>query len=321
MSLVKYFWLLILCIVVIIYTFYLNMPPKLLMLKIFQTLFLFRLTFSISFDFISVFYTMDEELKTKIKKAESLRERRGFLQSLFGGPDYLESAALFTEVAKFSTSVEDKIKYYEEAANTYLLEKNEYGIWKAAECFGELNKLAKNKEKSKAFFLSRIDCLMKIGKYMIAGQALTTEGEKNNNLETSLELFTKASEAFKLDGSSPFHLKKALEHTLLLQLKAMKIKEAIDTMKYMDESYKNMKHFKLCIQMLLFLQMKENSGTVFDAEDVLESDESKVIMGLFNSEEPGVILEEFQNENVLSETVEMVFEICKKSLKPELDIC
>lgn len=248
-------------------------------------------------------------MESKVKKAERLRRKQGFLLNLFIKPDYLESAELFVKIAKESDS-ENKIKYYKEAAETYLLCASEYGTWKAAECYKNLNKL----DKQSMYFNKYIDCLIKIEKYMLAGQALSDRAEEEDG-EIVIDLLKKAVEVFEMDGNCPYHIKKIMEKLLLTYLKKSLMKDAWEIFKYLDSKY-NPKFYKLCISILAILLNKEGYSEDLNAE------ENEILMTLINnSDNVEECINKFSKNNVISEQVKLIFDMCLNSTKPENDIC
>lgn len=256
---------------------------------------------------------MESELKSKIKKAEKLRESYHFPFNLFNSPDYISSGDLFCEVARECNSVNEQIKYFEEAANTFLLNKDDYGIYKASEPYKSLFNILKDVDFNKAveYGIKHSDCLYKIGKYMMAGQAYVTLADivKNKDEEKAMMICNKAKESYNKDGNCPFHLKKAVEECLLLELKNENLQNAIESFEILDKKY-NMKYSRLSKHILCFLDQETDHSKMF-AEEELGSQESQILMKLLNQSEDKAAsyLKEYLNDNALPEHTTLVFKM------------
>lgn len=263
---------------------------------------------------------MDKELKDKIKKAENLRKSHGFLASIFSKPDYITSGDLFCEVARGCENIEEKRKYYKEAAETYLMKKEEYNIYKASEVYKALftDLSSTNWNEAIDFYALHAECLMRIHKFMMAGDSFMkiAESLKQKHAGQAIEFFKKARECFKKETNCRYHFKKAVEEMLSLNLQTGNIQASIEDFEILGTKF-NVKHAKLCKQILCFLDEK------FDLDDALEQEESQLIMALSNKEgeERTLVLERFANDNYLTDDIEKVFKLAIEKLKPEHDIC
>lgn len=90
---------------------------------------------------------MDEENKSrKLKEAERLRTKRVFPLNLFSSPDYDVSAEIFVELGNVEESVDKKIRYYEEAANTYLMGDSEYSRYQAFQIYEKIGQMCEESD-------------------------------------------------------------------------------------------------------------------------------------------------------------------------------
>lgn len=258
----------------------------------------------------------DQEFNSKIKKAESLRKKPGLLASLFWGPDYISSGDIFSELAFASESIEDKEKYYNEAANTYLIKKSEYTHFRAGEIYKKLADTFEkhNVDKSLVYLLKYAENLEKAERYLIAGEVymkIAGKYEDINNDEC-VKYYNRAYETYKMDSGCPYHVKEALQKCLIAQLKKKDISGAIGSLGAL-----NIKFSRLCRSILSLLLGKV-------ADDDLESvKESELIMKLVNKTGKDCIdaLDDFSNEYFLPDYARMIFDMAIERYSPENDIC
>lgn len=259
---------------------------------------------------------MNEETLKKIKKAESLRKNVKFPLSLFKEPDYLESGELFSEVAMECLDLDDKVKYYKEAAITFLKNTAEYNQYRASECYKKLFEILQKSDIKSAvdFYILHSECLERIGKNMLAGQGFLKIGEilKTVELRRSIEMFFRAKKCYEKDQNCPYHHKEAVLKSLEVQLDIKDYENAIESLKEVE-----IKGGRLSVQILMYLTGRS------DFEEVLEKNESELVMTLLNKDkETGIkALNDFKEENSLPEIVIKVFNIAIEEMRPENDIC
>lgn len=259
---------------------------------------------------------MNNETLKKIRKAESLRKDVKFPLSLFKEPDYLESGELFSEAALECSEMEDKVKYYTEAANTFLRSKAEYNQYRASECYKKLFEILKEKDLATAvgFYIQHSECLERIGKNMMAGQSFQKIGELLRRVEPrrSIEMLLRARKCYEKDQNCPYHHKEAVMKCLEVQLETKDYVNAIESLDGLK-----IEHSSLCKQILMYLVGRS------DFEDVLERNESELMTTLLNKDkESGMkALREFKEQNSLPEIVNRIFEVAIEEMRPENDIC
>lgn len=259
---------------------------------------------------------MEQGLLKKIAKAEKLRKTPAFPFSLFVKPDYIESGDLFFEVARSCTAVADKKKFYLEAAETFLMCPEEYNMFRASECYKKLYEalLASDFDSAVSFLCKHADCLEKIEKYMLAGQAYMKTGDMlvEKDKARACLMYSRARDIYAKDPSTPVHLKEAIQKSLGMQLESQDIEGAIKSFELLKA-----KHSKLCRQMLMFLVGK------VDIEDVLEKEEADLMMALANKDKSSgkEALEAFKMNNAMHPVVEKVFNMVIDRMRPENDIC
>lgn len=253
----------------------------------------------------------------KVKQAEKLRKKYTGISSLFWSPDFYSSAELFLELANEADTDEDKERFYNEAATTFLLQGDEYGHYRAAEIYKSLRdqfiseqQLPKSVEYGK-LYAGNLECSKR---FMMAGQAYFDLGVLCEGALPSeaLGFYKEAISAYEKDGDSRFHMKKACEKKLLLELSGADYSGAICTLANLD-----VKYAPLCRQLLLILLEQSLDEELDDPE------EHKLVMALINrnSAEATALLETFINDNFIPKYAQMVFESVLEKLNPENDIC
>lgn len=260
---------------------------------------------------------MDEELERKLERAQKLRKRAIFPYSLFRDPDFIEAGDLYCEVAVGSKTIEDQEKYYVEAANTYLMKKDEYGDFSASECYRKLFDLLENvnTESALVYYGLYANSLEKMRKYLNAGQAYAKVADilAKKDQKRSVAAYTRAILTFKKDRAScTYHLKSCLQSFLIVQLGVGNLEGAIETLDQLD-----IKYAKLCKQILTIVAGRS------DFDDVLSARENQLIMSLLNKSKEDSIkdLEAFRSDNYLPESVSKIFDIAIQGISPENDIC
>lgn len=259
---------------------------------------------------------MSPELQKKIARAEKLRTRGAFPFSLFMEPDYIESGDLYCEIAKESRDLEDKVKFYTEAAKTFLRKKAEYNEYRASECYKKLFELLVNHDVATAVehYIKHCECLERIEKYMLAGQGYTKIGDilVETDRKMAIEMYKKAQNAFSKDYNCPIHFKEAAQQCLAVQLSEQNIEGAIESLKVLDVEFS-----KLCVQILSLILGKT------DFEDDLKKDESELIMTLLNKDKNTSIesLRNFKENNHVKPIISKIFDFAIDRLRPENDIC
>lgn len=259
---------------------------------------------------------MNLELEKKVKQAESLRKKPGLLMSMFMEADYIGSGELYCEVARECENVEDRVKFYREAATTFLMKNSEYNSYRASECYKKLFDILEGVDPAQAigYYALYAECQEKAEKFLMAGQAYMKIAEtiQKTDEKRAIDIYKRAHETYKRDASCPYHAKEAVQKCLTLQLKNRELADAIRSFDTLDTKYS-----KLSKQILCFLQ-GEN-----DFEDDLDKEEGMVIMALLNreTEECIDILENFRKDNYLPEHTSLVFDIAIERLRPENDIC
>lgn len=264
---------------------------------------------------------INNELKRKVQKAEKLRETPSFPFSLFSSPDYLESGDLFCEVALECSSPEHKVKFYAEAAKTFLIKRSEYTEFRAAECYKKLFELFIKNNFNEAIknYESCCECYERIGKFMTAGQGYIKIGDllEGLDIKKAIEMYKKGELCYKKDQNCPIHLKEAIQKCLNAQLKAEDFKGAIESLEFLE-----LENIKLCKQMLkILLNLK---GTKDLEEEDLNPEESELIRGLLNKNDKGKeeLLNEFKEKMIgISPIVLRIFDLFIKKQQPEHDIC
>lgn len=253
----------------------------------------------------------------RIKRAEKLRKRHGRLWGYFFEPDYYGSAELFSEVADEAADLEEKEALYNEAATTFLMKEGEYSFYRAAEIYRKLMHLykkASNEDKTIEYGILYATNLEDSERYMLSGQAFADVAalyEKGcpvdaiKHYETAIRLYGK-------DGSCPFHMKKAQERCLMLQIQQDNFGDAIESLARL-----NIKYSGLCRQILCILCQSNLD------DDLDDPAEHQLVMALINSsKEEGIqALEGFSNNNFLPDYAQLIFEKAVENLKPENDIC
>lgn len=261
---------------------------------------------------------MPSELEKKLTKAEKLRTKSAFPFCYFVAPDYNESAELFCEIARDSSTIEDQCKYYLEAANTFLMQKDEYNEFCASECYRKLYEVLEKKELERAlgYYQRYAEILEKMKKYLTAGQAYAKIGDAwaKSNPDKAIEFYSKAILTYKKDRAScTFHLKSCLQGYLLVLLELEKLEEAINILDQLDTKYS-----KLCKQILTIVLGRSDFH-----DDVLNLDENRLVMALLNKSREDSIkdLEAFRSDNYLPDAVSKIFDISIRRMSPENDIC
>lgn len=259
---------------------------------------------------------MDSELQRKVKRAENLRRRPGFPMSMFTAADYIGSGELYCEVARECQNIEDQVRFYKEAAATFLMKDSEYNLYRASECYKKLFDILKSNDLDQAigYYTLYAECQEKAEKFLMAGQAYMKIAEAVQQVDEkkAMDTYKKAYETYKRDASCPYHAKEAVQRHLTLQLKHGDLEGAIESFTVLDA-----KHSKLSKQILCFVLGRE------DFEEDLDKEEGMVIMALLNKEKDECIeiLEDFKKDNYLSEHTSLVFDIAIERLRPENDIC
>ncbi|ELA41463.1 uncharacterized protein VICG_01447 [Vittaforma corneae ATCC 50505] len=259
---------------------------------------------------------MSPELQKKITKAEKLRTKAAFPLSLITEPDYVEAGDLYCEIARECSDLEDKIKFYNEAAITFLRKKAEYNEYRASECYKKLFELLVNQDVTAAVenYIKYCECLERIEKYMLAGQGYTKIGDILEEIDgkRAIEMYRKAQDAYSKDYSCPMHYKEAVQKCLTIQIKGQDIEGAIESLKMLDIEFS-----KLCIQILTLLLGKTNF------EEDLKKDESELIMTLLNKDRDTSIesLRQFKEKNFINPIISKIFDFAIDRLQPENDIC
>lgn len=258
----------------------------------------------------------EQEINAKIKKAKSLRKKPNFFLSLFIEPDYIESGNLFSDVAFFSSDLEEKEKYYNEAATTYLMLKSEYGFFRAGEIYKKVAEVFEKTEAEKylVYMIKYAENLDKAERYLTAGDAYMNIADKYDEIkkDEAAIYYKKACEAYNKEHGCPYHVKKARQKCLMFQLKQGDLEGAIATLDQLTMEYS-----KLCKSILCILLEKT-------ADNELESvKENELIMGLMNKTGEDCIdeLAKFSCEHSLPDYARLIFEIASDKFKPENDIC
>ncbi|KAM0680984.1 hypothetical protein GINT2_000767 [Glugoides intestinalis] len=260
---------------------------------------------------------MNKSISKKIEKAEKLRKKQAFPMSLFVEPDYSESASIFIEVAKECTLLDDKIKFYLEAAKTFLMEESrEYGNFEAYKCYKSAFEVLYPQDKTTAieYYNKGVECLEKTDKVFFSGDEYTKVGDLfgKTDPKRALVAYKKAQSKFIEEPNYPVHLKELEKKILKVQLQTQDIDGAIGTLENI-----RIKHSQLCKTLLKLLSGKS------DIEDALSQKESDLVMVLLNQDKDSGIqaLEQFKNKTHLDPVEEEIFDMFIDSLKPENDIC
>lgn len=253
----------------------------------------------------------------RIKKAEKLRRQHGRFWSYFLEPDYCGSAELFLEVANETPGLDDRGILYNEAATTFLMKGGEYGFYRAAEVYKELMGLYRkenNESKVVEYGIMYGNSLGSSERYMLAGQAFSDVAaicEKRSPAD-AIKYYGESIRLYEMDGSCPFHTKKARERCLMLQIQENKLSDAIESLGGLDIRYA-----RLCRQILCIL-----CQTSFD-DDLDDPAEHRLVMTLVNGtkDESTDALESFASNNFLPDYAQLVFKRAVENYKPENDIC
>lgn len=260
---------------------------------------------------------MSDRLTQKIEKAQKLRQKPSFPFSIFNKPDFIESGDLFCEIARESTSTEEQVKFYVEAAHTFLMKKDEYGEFCASECYRKLFQLLEETDVENAiqYYTMYAEILERMAKYLNAGQAYTKIADILAKIDPkrAASMYSKAVLTYKKDRAAcTYHLKACLQNFLTVQLDLENLEGAISILDYLD-----IKYSKLCKQILTVLVGRT------DFDDVLSPKENQIIMSLLNKEKEESIkdLEAFRSDNYLPDQISKVFDLAIERLDPENDIC
>lgn len=269
---------------------------------------------------------MNGHLLEKIRKAEKMRKKPKFPASLFSGADYIESASLFREIANECTTVEEKVKYIQEAANTYLMDNTEYSQYYAYECYKNIFEILKDEkiEISIDYYLKGVECLLKTDKKFLAGAEYKKAGDiiEKENPKKALEAYENAYKMFIQDSNSQFHTKSTLEKIFSILLDRGDLNEAINKLEDIEKLYlslnrREIKHIKLCKQLLMMLAGKT------EFEEALEKKEAELFMKILNSDKQAGrdLIVEFKNSNTCESLVTKILDFVIKQMNPENDIC
>jgi hypothetical protein len=260
---------------------------------------------------------MSEQLTQKIQRAQKLRQKLSFPFSLFNKPDFIESGDLFCEIAKESSSKEEQVKFYIEAANTFCMKKDEYGEFCASECYRKLFEILEeiDIERALKYYTMYAESLEKMSKYLTAGQTYTKIADILAKIDPkrATDVYSKAVLTYKKDRAScTYHLKACLQNFLNVQLELENIEGSIEIFDHLD-----IKYSKLCKQILTILTGRS------DFDDVLSPKENQLVMALLNKEKEDAIkdLEAFRTDNYLPEQISKVFDLAIQRMSPENDIC
>ncbi|KAI4291586.1 hypothetical protein PAPHI01_0860 [Pancytospora philotis] len=259
----------------------------------------------------------DASSEKKLRRAERLRKRHGGLWGLFWRPDYYESAELFLELAKSAETVERSEQYCNEAAETFLLQDEEYSYFRAAEVYKELRDAYIGRESIEgAIRYGKLYAsnLTRAGRHMLAGQAYSDLGDAcaDGRPTNAHAFYTAAAAAYRQDGNCQYHLKKAVERCLAVELGSADYERAVDTIGQLD-----VKFARLCRLLLLILLEKPLD------EELDDPAENRVVMAIINrgSSEATAALDAFANDNFLPKYAQTIFDAVRDSLRPENEMC
>lgn len=259
---------------------------------------------------------MDEEIYKKILKARKLKTKKMFPFSLFTHPDYTESGSLLCDAAKSSMKDEDKIKLYREAAETFLMDSDEYCVYRAGQCFKKLFDMQREGTRDEAIesYKKYCECCMRIEKYMLAGEGYSKLGDYvvEKDKKMAIEMYKKAQQMYQRDNNCPVHSREAGQKCLGVQLMLGDVEGMLETLEKVE-----VEHGKLCRQLLAI-----QAGRT-DVDEELGREESELVRTVLNKDkETGIkVLSEFAHENVLMAPISKIFEFIINNFQPENDIC
>lgn len=157
---------------------------------------------------------MDPESKGgKLKEAERLRTKGGFLFGLFSSPDYDASAELFMEVGNMEPETAERVRYYEEAARTYEMGDGEYGRYQASQVYEKIAQMCEDEcpERSVDAYKRSGMYSKQCGRESLAATSFQRAAEllrASGDLEGSLECLKRVSECY-CGGNWRHHRSKA----------------------------------------------------------------------------------------------------------------
>lgn len=257
---------------------------------------------------------MDAESKNrKLKEAERLRTKGTFPFNLFSSPDYDASAEIFMEVGNMEEDVSERVRYYEEAAKTYEMERGEYGRYQASQVYEKIAQICEDEhpEKSIAAYKRSGMYSKQCGRESLAAISFQRASEilkKEGDLNGCLECLQKVAECYC--GSNWKHHKRKV-------------------MRDIADVYIELGKYGLAAK--VFLSFKENvynfcaflcytiEGSPLDLD--VNGDEKEICDALerdFN--EAHKTIEEYITTHAMISEVKKLLEIVKEKLKPENDI-
>ncbi|ORD94166.1 hypothetical protein ECANGB1_1084 [Enterospora canceri] len=263
----------------------------------------------------------EKELSQKLMVAERLKQKSGGFMGFGKKADYVGSGMIYEEIAELVQETDAKEKYYNEAAETFAQEDNEYGLWRASECYRLLYEIFIKDDRDKAadFQMLGVDLLRRIKKYNIAGQRCVILGElyEIDQTEKALGFFKKAVEFYSEVQGYKANLKIVKLKVLLCQIILKNVTEIIGMLR---ENERLIDRGQLCLQMMLIL-----NGEYKEAIDneLTRKDEKMLVDGVLNgtAEDVPALIDQFRSNNHLGVHAELMMDLFVEKYGLEQEIC
>lgn len=250
--------------------------------------------------------TRPQSMQDKVQEAERLCKKTSSFWGFGAKPDYMQGALLFEEVADEANSQKEKEKYYVCAVDNFLKTQDEYGTWRACECYGKLYSLfiKENRDKASEYQERAIDLLKTIKKWTIAGQKCIqlVELYEIDQVPKALAFFNNAIECYQHVDNYKANLKSVKLKALICLITMKQLAQIIDLLKNNPKLFDRQ---KFCLQLLLIMEKKYKDMV----DDDLENPEEQAVIDCIlndNKEDAERKISEFRENTHLNLHAELI---------------